>query len=196
MPARPPGDVEVDLDEPGAPAGGGRVGPGWARAGWAAAGLALGLLVGQSLPAGAPEPAAVRPDAPPVRMALGASAGVGLGSLAAVDGRVVLPVPAVVLNETSGPLVVRGVRVTGPGAALGVRDDWPSVTFPLRLPPGEDVEMPFTLVVDCSVRIRPVPQITLDIGPDDGSAARALDVRVPGLLSLWAQSRGATGCRD
>ncbi|HYY11223.1 MAG TPA: hypothetical protein VE781_09800 [Kineosporiaceae bacterium] len=189
-------DVEVDLDEPDVPVAPARPAPRWWGAAWAAAGLVVGLLVGHVwVPAGAPEPTAPpAPAGPPVRMVLGAYTDFRTPA-ERTRNHVTLPVPAVVVNETAAPLWVREVRVAGPGAALGNSEGVTlAVTFPLRLPPREEVLLPFTLDVDCAVRIRPVPRITLVLADTEQGAGRPLDVTVPDLLSLWSRSRDFGGC--
>jgi hypothetical protein len=67
--------------------------------------------------------------------------------------------------------------------------------FPLHLPPGEPMQLPFTLSSDCAVKVRPVPRITLVIAPDDGSAGQAVDVTIPDLGSLWGRTLDPSLCR-
>jgi hypothetical protein len=197
MPAGAPGDVEFDLDDAGAPE---RVAPG--RLAWAAAGLAVGVLLGRAwLPAGAPEPrptaapAPVAAPTPPVRVSLGAYGPPDVQPLSVVRGKIDVSVPAVVVNETSAPLVVRALRVSGPGAGLGENTGYMFLNFPLHLPPGEPMQLPFTLTSDCAVAVRPVPRITLVVAPDDGSAGLAVDVTIPDLGSLWGRTLATGLCR-
>ena len=198
MAAGTPGDVEVDLDDPGASAPQPR-GPAsrlWGRAAWAAGGLAVGLLLGHAwLPAGSPEPVPA-PAAPPVRVALGASASGTTYPLQRVGRYVRVPVPSVVVNETAAPLVVRELQVSGPGAGLTAQEFDMFLGLPLHLPPGEAIQLPFTLTSDCAVAVRPVPRITLVVAPDDGSAGRPVDVRIPDLESLWGRSLDPSLCLD
>ncbi len=196
MAAGTPGDVEFDLEAPD-PAPPPRPAPGRrSRLFWAAGGLALGLLLGDArLPAGDPgQPVAPAP-APPVRVALGAYAADAGDEVVAGPRTVSVPVPAVVVNETSGPLVVRYLQVSGPGARLAPYDFGMTVTFPLHLPPGEAVAMPFGLASDCAVRIRPLPRITVVVGRDDGSADRPVDVLIPDLGALWGRTLDPSLCR-
>jgi hypothetical protein len=206
MPAGTPGDVELDLDDSGAP---GPASPGSpsapsrpaSRLGWAAAGLAVGVLLGHAwLPAGTPDPAppaAALPAAapqPPVRVSFGAYGPPDVDPVSAVDGKISVAVPAVVVNETSAPLLVRALRVSGPGAGLGENTPYMFLSFPLHLPPGEPMQLPFTLTSDCAVAVRPVPRITLVIAADDGSAGRPVDVTIPDLGSLWGRTLDHSLC--
>jgi hypothetical protein len=211
MPGGTPGDVELDLDDAGAPvpaSSGRRPGrsplPG--RLAWAAAGLAVGMLIGHAwLPAASPDPAAPAASAgvpapaaapgPPVRVSFGAYGRPDLDPVSAVDGKIAVSVPAVVVNETSAPLVVRALRVSGPGAGLGENTGYMFLDFPLHLPPGEPMQLPFTLTSDCAVAVRPVPRIALVVAPDDGSAARAVDVTIPDLGSLWGRTLDPSLCQ-
>jgi hypothetical protein len=209
MPAGRPGDVEVDLDDAGvppparAPSTSSRSSlPG--RLTWAAGGLAVGLLLGHAwLPAGTPEPtpapaAAQLPPAaaaPPVRMSFGAYGPPDADAVTAEHGKISVSVPAVVVNETSAPLVVRALRVSGPGASLGEDARYMFLGLPLHLPPGEPMQLPFTLASDCSVPVRPVPRITLVVAPDDGSAGQPVDVAIPDLGSLWGRTLDPALCR-
>jgi hypothetical protein len=207
MPAGTPGDVEFDLDDAGAPvppSGGSPPGrsplPG--RLAWAAAGLAVGVLIGHAwLPAVSPDPAP--PDAapapaaapgPPVRVSFGAYAATGVEPVSVAGGKIEVSVPAVVVNETAGPLVVRSMSVSGPGAGLGENNQYMFLDFPLHLPPGEPMQLPFTLTSDCAVAVRPVPRITLVVAPDDGSSGRPVDVTIPDLGSLWGRTLDRSLC--
>jgi hypothetical protein len=200
MPSGTPGDVELDLDgteqPPLAPARSSSTS--WWRFAWAAGGLAVGLLLGHAwLPAGAPEAAAPGPaTAAPVLLAFGASGPSAVDQVARIGHEVTVPVPAVVINQTSAPLVVRALLVSGPGAGLGSGFGMQQVVFPLRLPPGEAIPMPFRLTSDCSVAVRPLPRITLVVGPDDGSAGRPVEVRIPDLDSLWGRTLDPSLCLD
>jgi hypothetical protein len=118
----------------------------------------------------------------------------GVDPLAVTGGKISVSVPAVVVNETSGPLVVRSMSVSGPGAGLGEYRDYMFLDFPLHLPPGEPMELPFTLTSDCAVAVRPVPRITLVVAPDDGSAGRPVDVTIPDLGSLWGRTLDHSLC--
>jgi hypothetical protein len=202
MAAGTPGDVEVDLADPGPSA----PEPRWSasrsrgRAGWAAGGLAVGLLLGHAgLPSGSPEPATAPALPPPqqqVRVSLGAYASGTTFPLQRVGRYVRVPVPSVVVNETAAPLVVRELQVSGPGAGLTAQEFDMFLGLPLHLPPGEAVQLPFTLTSACDVTVRPVPRITLVVGPDDGSAGRPVDVRIPDLESLWGRSLDPSLCLD
>ena len=206
MPAGTPGDVEFDLDDAGAPvppsAGSPSVRPPLpGRLAWAAAGLTVGVLIGHAwLPAASPDPApapAPLPAAaqvPPVRVSFGAYGPPDVEPTTSADGKIAVSVPAVVVNETSAPLVVRALRVSGPGAGLGVDNRYMFLDFPLHLPPGEPMQLPFTLTSDCSVAVRPVPRITLVVAPDDGSAGRPVDVTIPDLGSLWGRTLDHSLC--
>jgi|1186.fasta_scaffold65873_2 hypothetical protein len=207
MPAGTPGDVEFDLDDAGAPERVGRASPSGVsrlpgRLAWAAAGLAVGVLLGHVwLPAGMPEPrstaapAPVSAPTPPVRVSFGAYAPPEVEPLSVSGGKVDVLVPAVVVNETSAPLVVRALRVSGPGAGLGETTGYMFLDFPLHLPPGEPMQLPFTLTSDCAVAVRPVPRITLVVAPDDGSAGSPVDVTIPDLGSLWGRTLAPALCR-
>ena len=212
MPAGTPREVEFDLDDAGAPLpasgaspsgaspSGGSALPG--RLAWAAAGLAVGVLIGHAwLPVAAPDPAPPAASAsapapgPPVRVTFGAYGLPDVQPAADAHGKIDVSVPAVVVNETSGPLEVRSMRVSGPGAGLGENTQYMFLDFPLHLPPGEPMELPFTLTSDCAVAVRPVPRITLVVAPDDGSAGRSVDVTIPDLGSLWGRSLNPSLCR-
>jgi hypothetical protein len=205
MPAGTPGDVELDLDDAGAPGAGFRQpasGPTRlaGRLGWAAAGLAVGVLVGHAwLPAAAPDPptaaatSAAAPG-PPVRVSLGAYGPPDVEPEASADGKIAVSVPAVVVNQTSAPLVVRSLRVSGPGAGLGEDTRYLFGDLPLHLPPGEPRHLPFTLTSDCAVAIRPLPRLTLVVAPDDGTPGRAVDVMIPDLDSLWGRTLDDSLC--
>jgi hypothetical protein len=207
MPAGTPGDVELDLDDTGAPGPARPTSPSSrrplaSRLAWAAAGLAVGVLLGHAwFPAGTPEPApaaAPLPAAapvPPVRVSFGAYGPPDVDPVASADGKIAVSVPAVVVNETSAPLLVRAIRVSGPGAALAEDTRYMFLDFPLHLPPGEPMQLPFTLSSDCAVKVRPVPRITLVIAPDDGSAGQAVDVTIPDLGSLWGRTLDPSLCR-
>jgi hypothetical protein len=209
MPAGTPGDVEFDLDDTGAPGPASAPSPSGrsplpARLAWAAAGLAVGVLIGHAwLPAGTPDPspasaspAAPAPAAsgPPVRVSFGAYGPPGIDPVSVAGGKISVSVPAVVVNETSGPLVVRSMSVSGPGAGLGENNQYMFLDFPLHLPPGEPMQLPFTLTSDCAVAVRPVPRITLVVAPDDGSAGRPVDVTIPDLGSLWGRTLDHSLC--
>jgi hypothetical protein len=206
MPAGTPGDVEFDLDDAGAPgSASARASSGAARLpgrlAWAAAGLAIGVLLGHAwLPVGAPDPAPAAAPAPvatptpPVRVSFGAYGSPDVDPVPTADGKIVVSVPAVVVNETAGPLVVRALRVSGPGAGLGDETRYMFLDFPLHLPPGEPMQLPFALTSDCSVAVRPVPRITLVVAPDDGSPGEPVDVTIPDLGSLWGRTLGPSAC--
>jgi hypothetical protein len=203
--AETPPNVEVDLDDGGAPTPDPRPSAprGRTRAAWAAGGLAVGLLLGHAwLPGGVPEPAPAPAPArteeasPPVRVSFGAYGPGVLGQVHRVGRRLEVPVPAVVVNETTAPLLVRELRISGPGAGLAPQDFGMDLGFPLHLPPGEATELPFTLTSDCAVAVRPVPRITLVVAPDDGSAGRPVDVRIPDLGSLWGRTLDPSLCLD
>jgi hypothetical protein len=206
MPAGTPGDVELDLDDAGAPVPpSGASSSGWSplavRLAWAAAGLAVGVLVGHAwLPAVSPDPAppaasaSVPAPGPPVRVSFGAYGPPDVERVASAGGKVVVSVPAVVVNETSAPLVVRALQVSGPGAGLG-EDTKLFPDTPLRLPPGEPRHLPFTLTSDCAVAVRPSPRLTLVVAPDDGSPGRPVDVTIPDLDSLWGRTLDPSLCQ-
>ena len=208
MPGGSSGDVEVDLDETAAPAPATARSPSAptrlrARLAWATSGLAVGVLLGHAwLPAGAPEaaPAGAAPSpavaqAPPVRVSFGAYGPPGIDPVSVTGGKIAVSVPAVVVNETSAPLVVRSMRVSGPGAGLGENSRYMFLDFPLHLPPGEPMQLPFTLTSDCAVAVRPVPRITLVVAPDDGGPGRPVDVTIPDLGSLWGRTLDPSLCR-
>ena len=129
-----------------------------------------------------------------MRVSFGAYAPPDVDPLSSADGKISVSVPAVVVNETSAPLLVRAIRVSGPGAGLG-QNRLMFLEFPLHLPPGEPMQLPFTLTSDCAVAVRPVPRITLVVAPDDGSAGRPVDVTIPDLGSLWGRTLDPSLCR-
>jgi hypothetical protein len=186
----PAESAELDLDtaEP-APVPSRRL-PRWA---WGAAGLAVGLLAGHAwLPAGRPEPVqAASPAAAPVRLAFGAYQMWTPDVPYRLGSRLVLRVPAVVVNASPGTLVVREVRATGPGAsALTSAVCAPSTAPPFAVPPGQERDLPFCLLSDCRVAVRPVPRITVVVAPDAGGPATEVETPLPDLARLWGTSLG------
>jgi hypothetical protein len=191
----------LDLDAAARPASGPRSGPRGrvpvSRWWFLGAGLVAGVLVGHAWqgPAAAPEvpaPAPAVAAGPELRMSMSAF---GSGVEPALkDGKAVIRLLTVVTNDGTEPLTLLGVRVEGPGAALGPSPEAHArLTLPLILPVAETTEVPLTLTSDCAVPVRPLPAITLIVRGASG-APRVVGVRIPDLDRLWGFTLNDSVC--
>ena len=178
---------------------------------WIVGALVVGVLIGHALLPAASDEQSVppAPTTPPVRMALGAYAidgsfatadtGPDLHLPTRIGTQLIARVPAVILNETTQRLVIRALRVSGPGAALASNDFAMESAPPFPLDPGEVRDLPFALLSDCTVPVRPVPKITIVVEPAAGGAPTDVDVQIPdldrlrGAPSSAARSHTSTG---
>lgn len=125
------------------------------------------------------------PSSTDIRVSLGAGAG---GPPTVVQGRAVVEVPLVLTNEAGATVSLASIRVSGPGAALTADPlGRPSPDLPLRLAPGQPFDVRFGLSSDCSVAVRPLPQVTLVI-LDAQDHTHDVAVTIPDLDALWGQT--------
>lgn len=103
-------------------------------------------------------------------------------------GRSVVSVPLAVENATARPLTVVAVRVTGPGAAVTSDPSGrESGQLPTTLPPGQYTDVSFGLASECSVPLRPLPQVGLVVA-DAAGRVHVVPVTVPDLAQLWGET--------
>jgi hypothetical protein len=154
---------------------------------WAAvvaAGL-IGVVVGVLGAHHATQPAQSQSAAPDIRVSLGAGAG---APPAMERGLAVVEVPLVLTNQASSTVRLASIRVSGPGAALTADPmGRPSPDLPLRLAPGQSFDVRFGLSSDCSVAVRPLPQVTLVV-LDARSQPHDIAVTIPDLDAIWGQT--------
>ncbi len=138
----------------------------------------------------------VRPPAPEseprvdVRVSLGAQAGdFGIGT-----GDPVVAVPLVITNAGQQPVTLEAIRVSGPGASL-VPDPGgrPVQVLPAPLVPGRPVDTRIAIRSDCTVPVRPPPQVTLVV-QDSGGQVKDIAVTIPDLANIWGQTLIAPAC--
>ncbi len=125
-----------------------------------------------------------------VRVSLGAQA----GDFSVGSGDPVVPVPLVITNAGQQSVTLASIRVSGPGASL-VPDPGgrPVQVLPTMLFPGRPVDTRIAIRSDCTVSVRPVPQVTLVV-QDSGGQAHDVAVTIPDLDSIWGQTLIAPAC--
>ncbi|HEY5185206.1 MAG TPA: hypothetical protein VIM19_09965 [Actinomycetes bacterium] len=139
-----------------------------------------------------PTTAAAAATSVDIRVSLGAGAG---GPPTVVQGRAVVEVPVVLTNEASTTVGLASIRVSGPGAALTTDPTGrPSPDLPLRLAPGQSFDVRFGLSSDCSVSVRPLPQVTLVV-LDAHDQTQDVPVAIPDLDGIWGQTLLPGACR-
>jgi hypothetical protein len=122
------------------------------------------------------------------------SLGLNAGGLVGAPGQPVVILPLVFVNAASQEVTLTSLRVEGPGAAL-VPDPSgePVPTLPLRLPPGQFVDYRVGLSSDCSVIVRPLPQLILVVA-SPGHETQTVPVQVPDLATIWGQTLLPPAC--
>jgi hypothetical protein len=152
----------------------------------------IGVVVGALGAHHATRPAQSQSSAPDIRVSLGAGAG---GPPTVVHGRAVVEVPLVLTNEASSTVRLASIRVSGPGAALAADPTGrPSPDLPLRLAPAQSFDVRFGLSSDCSVAVRPLPQVTLVVLDAQGQP-HDIAVTIPDLDAIWGQTLLPGACR-
>ena len=120
-----------------------------------------------------------------VRVSLGVDAG---GQAGVEQGIAIVGLPLLVRNETSQPVTLTSIQVSGPGASLthspGGR---PSTDLPAVLPPGQFIHFEIGLGSNCSVLIRPMPVVTFNFRDSSGQA-QSLIIPIPDLEYIWGQT--------
>jgi hypothetical protein len=162
------------------------------RRAWAAAligGVLLGA-VGMHFLDARPSAAVSPPSVVDVRVSLGAMA----GTMTVVAGDPVVSIPLVITNFGNQPVTLSEIGVSGPGASL-VADPGgrPSQMLPWNLAPGASVDTLIAVRSDCSVAVRPPPQVTVDM-PLSADTSTRFSVAVPDLDRIWGQTLVAPAC--
>jgi len=162
------------------------------RRAWAAVligGVLLGA-VGMHFLDARPSAAVSTPSVLDVRVSLGAMA----GTMTVVAGDPVVSIPLVFTNFGNQPVTLSEIGVSGPGASL-VADPGgrPSQMLPWTLAPGASVDTLIAVRSDCSVAVRPPPQITVEM-PLSADTSTGFSVAVPDLDRIWGQTLVAPGC--
>lgn len=150
------------------------------------AGVAGTRLVDHAVPTAQPAPHAVK-----LRVSLGAGAS---GLTSTEDGLAVVGVPVVVRNTGDEPLMLTGIRVTGPGAGyLDGPAGGPGANLPRPLTPGDEVDLRFGMTSDCRVQLRPEPAVTFLV-QDPRQQVHQVAVDIPDLPAIWGQSLYGDAC--
>lgn len=137
-----------------------------------------------------PAPSAARPVVD-LRVSLGARTG-GLDGVE--RGRAIVALTTVILNAGSEPLTLTGVEVNGPGAGfMASPPGGPSTGLPRELPLGQFVDLRFGLASDCSVAVRPLPQVSMTVR-DPAGRSHDVAVRIPDLDTLWGETLAPGAC--
>jgi hypothetical protein len=125
-----------------------------------------------------------------VRVSLGAMA----GTMTVVAGDPVVSIPLVITNFGNQPVTLSDIGISGPGASL-VADPGgrPSQMLPWTLAPGASVDTLIAVRSDCSVAVRPPPQVTVEM-PLSADTSQGFGVRVPDLDRIWGQTLVAPAC--
>jgi len=102
--------------------------------------------------------------------------------------------PLVFLNTGTRALTLSAIHVQGPGAALATNPlGAPTVQLPTPLPPRQFVDIVIGLSADCTVIVKPLPQISLVV-VDDQHRTHELAVQIPDLDAIWGQALLPGGC--
>ena len=162
------------------------------RRAWTAAligGVLLGAVAMHFLDARPPAPVS-GPSLLDVRVSLGAMA----GNMTVVAGDPVVSIPLVITNAGSQSVTLGEIGIWGPGASL-VADPGgrPSQMLPWTLAPGASVDTRIAVRSDCSVAVRPPPQVMAEM-PLSADTSTGFSVRVPDLDRIWGQTLVAPAC--